>query len=343
MDKTSIFDHIRQNDQILSLPQTLSEILTEVGKENFSPDSLARIILKDPSLTGKILQLANSSYYHQLSEIKTVQQAVSILGMTTVKCMALSTSVLHPDKIASESGVDPRAFFTYVLSIAAASEQLSSSMGHKASEEAFVAGLLTDIGILYFLHHYPDEYGNVVSGQTSGATLVQSEREVFGTDHVEVGLLLAETWGLPDYVLHAIGGHHNAPTVRDDHPLTCSVKLAVLLTVDEFSGYKRPIEKRLEDVNQIVAELEISRELVDEVLKSLLGEARGCGQVGGLSHAGSSGSFRPRTPGRGPAVPGSGPPLPAHAPGAPRRCSRCARPALPRTLHAHPQRTTEAR
>lgn len=270
MDKKSIIEHIKQNDQILSLPQTLSEILTEVGKEDFSPDSLSRIILKDPSLTGKILQLANSSFYHQLGQIKTVQQAVSILGMTTVKCMALSTSVLHPDKIAAESGVDPKSFFIYVLSIAAASEQLSKCMGHQASEEAFVAGLLSDIGVLYFLHHYPKEYSVVVGGKTSGTNLIEAEREVFGTDHVEIGLLLATTWGLPDYVLLAIGGHHDISEIREDHPLTNAVRLAVQLTADGFSGFTRPIEQRLEDVNRIVDDFDVSREKVDEVSMSML-------------------------------------------------------------------------
>ncbi|MBU8933771.1 MAG: HDOD domain-containing protein [candidate division Zixibacteria bacterium] len=270
MDKTRIIEQIRENNRILSLPQTLSEILAEVGKDDFSPDSLAKIILKDPSLTGKILQLANSSFYHQLSEIKTVQQAVSILGMTTVKCMALSTSVFHPDKVASETGVDPKSFFTYVLSIAAASEQLAKCLGHQASEEAFVAGLLTDIGVLFFLHHYPREYGEIVSGRSSAPNLVEAEREIFGTDHMEVGYHLAKTWGLPDYVLKAIRGHHDISELQDSHPLTNSVSLAVLLTTDEFSGFKQPIERRLEDVARVVDELGISKEQVDEVTFSLL-------------------------------------------------------------------------
>ena len=95
MDRISIIENIRTNNKLLSLPQVLSEVLKEVGKEDSSPDSLARIILKDPSLTGRVLRLSNSSFYHRFSDIKTVNQAVSVLGVTTVKCLALSSSIFR--------------------------------------------------------------------------------------------------------------------------------------------------------------------------------------------------------------------------------------------------------
>ena len=66
---------------------------------NFSIENLANIILKDPALTARILKLANSSFYHQASEVATVNQAIQILGAVTVKCMALSSSVFDPEKL----------------------------------------------------------------------------------------------------------------------------------------------------------------------------------------------------------------------------------------------------
>ena len=100
-----MIEQIRRDNNLLSLPQVLSEVLKEAGKEDFSADKLAKIILKDPSLTSRILKLSNSSFYHRFSEITTVHQAISVLGVTTVKCMTLSSSIFHPEKIAAESGV----------------------------------------------------------------------------------------------------------------------------------------------------------------------------------------------------------------------------------------------
>ncbi len=96
MKKISIVDQIRRDSDLLSLPQVLSEVLKEVGKEDFSANKLADIILKDPSLTSRVLKMSNSSFYQRFAEIKTVHQAISVLGATTVKCLALSTSVFRP-------------------------------------------------------------------------------------------------------------------------------------------------------------------------------------------------------------------------------------------------------
>ena len=79
MDRNAIIEEICRNSQLFSMPQVLSEVLEQVGKEDFSPDALGKIILKDVNLTGRILHLVNSPYYHRRSEIKTVNQAISIL------------------------------------------------------------------------------------------------------------------------------------------------------------------------------------------------------------------------------------------------------------------------
>ena len=157
MDKISILEQIRSSNKLLSLPQVLAQVLAEIGKEDFSPDSLSKIILKDPSLTGRMLHLANSSFYHRYSEIKTVNQAVSVLGVTTVKCLALSSSIIQTQKVAMTSGVDPNSFFAYVLSVAAASEKIAQTMNFEAPEAAFIAALRHDVGVLFFLHPYPRE------------------------------------------------------------------------------------------------------------------------------------------------------------------------------------------
>ena len=84
MNKIPIIDQVRRDSDLLSLPQVLSEVLREVGKKDFSADSLADIILKDPSLTSRVLRMSNSSFYQRLAEIRTVHQAIAVLGVTTV-------------------------------------------------------------------------------------------------------------------------------------------------------------------------------------------------------------------------------------------------------------------
>ncbi len=270
MNKINILDEIRKNENLLSLPQVVMEVLREVGKEDYSADGLARIILKDPSLTSNILRLANSSFYQRLTEIKTVNQAVSILGMTTVKCLALSSSLMKPETIAAHSGVDPKAFFTSTLSIATASEQLAKKVGYKSIEEAFIAGLLLDIGILFLLHHHPVEYNAIIRKDVRARTLVEAEQEVFGADHAEVGYHLAITWNLPEYISMAIKNHHDLRERSTYNELAHIVRLAVLLTSEDYSGFNTHIEDRLKAIHKISQELSLSKGEVDHVTFSLL-------------------------------------------------------------------------
>ncbi len=270
MDRNNVVNHIKSNSQLLSLPQVLAELLEEVGKEDLSPDTLARIILKDPSLTSRILRLSNSAYYQRLAEIKTVNQAVSVLGVTTVKCMALSTSVFHPDKVARESGVNPKSFFAYILSVAAASEKIARATRHRAPEEAFIAGLLCDIGVLYFTHHYPREYRPIVTGKVAATGLREAEQKVFGIDHTEVGCMLSRQWRLPGSITDAIAGHHQDSRGDNDDLLCDAVRLAVRLSSEGFSGFETDQEGRLGEISMLADRLSLSRDVIDEISGSLL-------------------------------------------------------------------------
>lgn len=252
------------------MPQILSELLQEAGKEDFSADKLARIILKDPSLTGKILRLSNSSFYQRMTEISTVHQAVSVLGVTTVKCFALSSSVFHADRISAESGVDSRKFFVFVMSVAAAAEQVAKTINFPVPEEALIAGLLHDIGVMYFLHTHPREYRKVLERQSQGRSLVDAELEVFGIDHCEVGWHLAVAWHLPQSVCEAIAHHHNMQTAFEGDQLGNIVRLSVLLTLDRFADCEHRLEERLKRISAVSELLGMTREKVNEVTENLL-------------------------------------------------------------------------
>ena len=211
MPKLDVLTQIQEKDDLLSLPQALADILRVVDDPDFSADNLATIIMKDPSLTGRMLKLANSSMYKRRSEISTVHQAVQVLGATTVKCLALSASVFRPDQIKDSAGVDSQSYFSNVLTVAAACEKVAQTIEFKQSEEAFVAGLLHDIGTMFFIHHYPKEYRLIIDRRVPRArSLLEAERALFGTDHCEAGFHLAKRWRLPQYIAEAIRDHHSS-------------------------------------------------------------------------------------------------------------------------------------
>lgn len=270
MDQVAIIEQIQNNRQLLSLPQALSEILRELDKDDFSPESLARIILKDPSLTSRVLRMANSPFYYRLGETKNINQAMSVLGATTVKCLALSSSIFDPAKISEKSGVDAKAFFSSTLTVAAASEKIAQTIRYGAPEEAFIAGLLHDLGVLFFLHHYPREYRRIIDKNVKAKSLVEAEIEVFNIDHAEVGARLANIWRLPEYIVRSVAEHHQVNQLDGKDILSNIVRLAVLLSQDSFSGYDMGFEQRMMYIGRMAQVLSLSREQIDDISCSLL-------------------------------------------------------------------------
>ena len=269
MDKVTIVHELKNNKNLLSLPQVLSEVLEEVRKEDYSADVLAKIILKDPSLTARLLKIANSPFYQTVSEIKTVHQAVQRLGVTTVKCMMLSASIFNPEMIAEKSGIDQIEFFTYILSIAAACDKIARKVEHPVPEEVMIAGLMNDIGLMFLLHHYPEGYRKVSKLADGFKKHTDAEIEVFGMDHCEVGMYLGRSWHLPEYIIESIADHHNCST-ESDNQLSLIVKLAVHMSTDNFSGFQQNLEEKLVSIKYLALRLNINSDDIDEISGSLL-------------------------------------------------------------------------
>lgn len=271
MDKFNILEQINSSSNLLSLPQVLSELLSEIENEDFSADSLAAIILKDPSLTGRILKMANSSFYKRNTDIKTVHQAISMMGVNTVKCLALSSAIFHPDKISEKSGVDAQQFFEYILSVATASRMIAELIEYSV-EEAFVSGLLHDIGLMFLIHHYPDQYSQIISAPDKSGSIIDAEKAVFGLDHTNVSSALTNAWRLPKEICEAVDAHHNRIIGNSANKLQNIVRLAVALSQDRFTGYSHDLEDRLFVISEYAQLLNISQKQIDHISSELMKE-----------------------------------------------------------------------
>lgn len=272
MLKVEILKQLKENKNLLSLPQVLSELLQEISKENYTSDSITKIILKDPSLTSRILQMSNSSFYNRYQEITTVQQAISVMGITTVKCLALSVSIFNPDEVTNESGIDNKKYFSYVLSVAAACKRIAVELDFKSTEEAFIAGLLHDIGFQFLMINYPSEMQKVITSQNKFDSLIKAEKNVFGISHDEISKVMAESWNLPQEICQAIDSHHKVSNNPDQTVLSRIVKLAVAMTSDRYSGYESSLEERLNTIAILSEQLDIPKNQIDEISSSLLTE-----------------------------------------------------------------------
>ena len=266
----TIIEEIRQNSGLLALPQSLSEILREMENQNFSVEKLAEIILRDPALTARILKLANSSFYHQVAEATTVHQAIQILGAVTVKCMALSSSVFNPEKFEKGTGINVIELFTSILTVAAASERIARECKLSSPEEALIAGLLHEIGTMFFIHHYPEQYKCIVDRTVQANSLLEAEKTVFGIDHAEAGYELALRWRVPKHISDAIADHHSPNISKKENKIRDIVRLACLLSNEGIEGYPIEMKSRIKRVDETAKALGLSEEQVESVTGSML-------------------------------------------------------------------------
>lgn len=199
---------------IQDLP-TLSAVITKMVEmldgQDASPKELANLIEQDQSILSAILKLVNSAFYGFPRKITSVHQAVVILGFGTVKSIALGTSIFKAKPRGGEKEVfDRKALWVHSLGVATASKLIARKIGHGDADEAFVAGLLHDVGKVVFDTQFSAEFREVAEkAEDENILILEAEREVLGLDHAEAGQILLFKWQLPLPVVNAVGFHHD--------------------------------------------------------------------------------------------------------------------------------------
>jgi len=208
--KNKIFARLTSLDVIVTPPPILNEILAMLEQDNSSAKKLSDIILKDPNLTARILKVANSSFYGCRQKVTTINQAVMILGLNAVKCLVLSMSIYNQVSAQNTGGNDEEytKLWQHFLETASAGQTIAQTINYPTPEEAYIAGLLHDFGLLFLERYFPTETAQVRRWVADGNSLIASEKKVFETDHQEVGSLIATKWNLPKKLTDAIGYHH---------------------------------------------------------------------------------------------------------------------------------------
>jgi putative nucleotidyltransferase with HDIG domain len=195
-----------------SLPTSVSKVIEVCNQPQTSPNDLNRLISLDPVLTGKVLKLINSAYFTIREPVTSVTRAIIMLGLNTVKNLALSTSIVGIFKGDSKDGCfSMNDFWVHSLATGVTARMLAARQGLPSDtrEEYFVGGLLHDIGKVPMMHCFPEEYRHVLKkSQHYRQPLYSAEKETLGFDHCHVGQIIAEKWRLSDNLSSALSSHH---------------------------------------------------------------------------------------------------------------------------------------
>ena len=223
---------INKIESLPTVPRVYAQIRDVIEhSEEISATQIADVIVQDPAMAAKILQIANSAFFGQRRGVDTLSRAIVVLGIDMVETLVLSAGVFQTFETEPIEGFSQDNLWTHSLACGLIAKHLteSTSQESKRQEIAMLAGSLHDLGKLVFAQYMHDEYVEVVRTAVERRLPVEEvEQEILGATHAEIGGHLAEWWNLPPNIVDAIRWHDNPSGSQHDR------KLAFLIHVSDF-------------------------------------------------------------------------------------------------------------
>lgn len=202
---TQVVNNIRE---LPALPSVVLDLISSFERENVDVTTLADKISTDQALAAKTLRLANSSFYGLAAKVKTVKQAIVVLGFDSARALAVASGVIDSFGHGKGGEIDVIEFWRHSVAAAVCARSVARSC-QLDQDDAFIAGLLHDIGRLVLATGFPEEYRQAVQfAAEHDVAISEAEVQVLGVDHQRIGQMLAEGWKFPAVIQRAIGQHH---------------------------------------------------------------------------------------------------------------------------------------
>ncbi len=210
-----------------SAPAIVAHLSHLIQRPEVSSHEIADVVETDQGFTARLLKLVNSPFYGFARQITSVDEAITMLGLDAVHQLLLTTSLL--DTLSCDSKVlNLNQFWLHSFGVGATASTLVERLNKDLCNEAFMCGILHDIGRLIFIRVDADRYARFYD-EGDSVTDLKKEAEWFGLDHQQVAEKLAECWNFPRSLTAAIGNHHTPDVVSDFKLLVSAVHIADVL------------------------------------------------------------------------------------------------------------------
>lgn len=221
---------------VYNLP-AMSSTMTEVSKMLDDPTTntatLSKMIGKDQGIATKILSIANSPLYGLRRRVSTIDFAILVIGFIEIKNIILALSMMESFKNKTDKYMDQRQFWMHSILTGTAAKKIAEDRKCYKGGEAFVAGLLHDLGIPVIHKYFHSTFIEIVKkAQDGNEAFLEAEYENLAYTHQDIGKFLAEKWNLPANLCDVISAHHKPSKLvnKDEKVLTSVVHLADYMT-----------------------------------------------------------------------------------------------------------------
>jgi HD-like signal output (HDOD) protein len=218
-----------------AMPKTYGRLQTALSQPSVTAGEVADIVNADAAIASKVLQITNSAFFRLRKPIVRIKEAITYLGFATIRNLVLSAEISSQWKIPQDlPELDLEQLQSHAQLAAAACKSLAG--GRVSADDAWLAGLLHDIGYWILIQECPKELVQALElSRAQGLPLYECERRATGATHAEIGAYLLGLWGLPYSIVEAVALHHT-PTAVTPHGYDLLGALAVSHALLERAG-----------------------------------------------------------------------------------------------------------
>lgn len=221
-------DMVKTMKTMKTLPTVAVRLTRMISDDRYSLDQFEEVIRMDPTLVLRLLKMVNSPFYALSSEVESIAEAVAFVGMDDLRnCIVMDIMKNVIREKPSRTAFSRNRLWLHSAAVAITSRILCERIFEMNGENAFLAGLIHDVGIIVEDQVVPEQFELIcVNAQEDKKCITVHEQQVMGTDHAEVGYWVAKDWQLPEPVQEGIRWHHDASGGTDPKSMAGVLKIS---------------------------------------------------------------------------------------------------------------------
>jgi HD-like signal output (HDOD) protein len=270
--RTLVEESVRKVATIATLPEVTAQIIRTVEDPRSTASALHKIVAHDPALVTRILKVVNSSFYGLPGQIGSIERAIVLLGLNAVKNIAVAASLGQLFRGAKLcEGFTAKDLWAHCVAVGVTAREIARQMKQPIADEAFLAGMIHDVGLLVELQLWPEKLRNVCETARAGQQpFCEVERAVFGVDHQQLGQGLAEMWKFPRTCQLVAGYHHQPSTLADKNRMLVTLVHVADTICCETVDYGFNLTSAGQTVDPtLLVEMQIDPAIVEKVKSNL--------------------------------------------------------------------------
>jgi len=280
-DVDNIYSKLDNIQNLPTIPKIMFDAITQIKTEPGNVYKISEIIGKDQGMVAKILSVANSPLFGMLRKVSSIEFAIMILGSNELEKVITAISLSNAIRFKSVANFNEQEYWKHSLAVALLSKDIARRLGMpEISGDAFIAGMLHDVGVQLIVKYFPEEYQIIFSNKNENKNFLDLEVDALGISHQDVGAYLLNKWDLPTSLVECVKFHHNPSETAENIKLVAVIHLADFVA-NQFDATRAiwddnlTIDSSIKDLLTLISENDLvdyymeNSELVTDTVNSI--------------------------------------------------------------------------